>query len=106
MSRELQLAPSLIDEITAIWQWNAERYGDEHADRYIAFLYQGIEELRTRWQSGERLKGRNDTYFILLQRRTARHGHVVVYRCQENLVQVEHIFHTAQNWQEMLGIED
>jgi plasmid stabilization system protein ParE len=44
--------------------------------------------------------------YIRIGRRKRGHGHIAVYRVDEDAVRVLHIFHTAQDWQTKLAAEN
>jgi plasmid stabilization system protein ParE len=89
-------------ELADIWRWNADRYGEPHADAYLAFLDRSIEELSVRFASGRPVANRPDLRFILMQQRSKAHGHVAVYRIEPDTIQLLHVFHTAQDWEAKL----
>jgi len=97
------LAPIAIDELAAIWQWNAEHYSPGQADRYVGFLKGVINRLGDCYQQGKAIEVRPDLRYLLVRRRSKGHGHVIVYRFDDSSVYVLHVFHTAQNWQAQLG---
>jgi plasmid stabilization system protein ParE len=39
---------------------------------------------------------------VLFRRKPKGYGHLVVYRFDDKIVEVLHVFHTAQDWQTML----
>lgn len=91
-------SPSAVAELHAIWQWNAERYGLDHADDYLRFIEQRIDRLSYDHAQGGVVHERADLRYITVRRRTRGHGHVIVYRCDDRRVVIAHIFHSAQDW--------
>ena len=47
------LAPSAIQSLHEIWQWNAEQYGVERADKYAAFLSAQTNLLASKYILGQ-----------------------------------------------------
>lgn len=92
------IAPTALNEISAIWRWNADEYGVSHADRYIDFLTDAIYSLATTHSLGRMVDGRPDLRYIVIKRRSRGHGHVAVYTVDEEHVNLLHVFHTAQDW--------
>jgi len=99
--KQLIYSPESIDELDAIWQWNVRRYGPQHADAYLAFL---LARKRDHLE-GSRVSARPDLRYVLIRRRAASHGHVAVYCFDDSVVEVLHVFHTAQDWQGILATE-
>ena len=50
----VEYMPIALQELEAIWDWNAARYGREHAWRYHGFLQEQIDAL-----GQSHLRGRN-----------------------------------------------
>lgn len=87
------------NELSQIWNHNAKARGIEHADRYVAFLYEQIENLSETYLNGKVVEARPDLRYLLMRRKSRGHGHIVVYSISGEEIVVLHIFHTAQNWQ-------
>lgn len=98
-------APTAIGELHAVWRWNAEHYGVDHADRYLRFLKDAIERLATGYAEGKEVVTRPDLRYLLIRRRRKGHGHVAVYNFDDKDVHILHIFHTAQDWPTKLANE-
>ncbi len=96
------VAPAVVNELYAIWTWNAERYGSRHADAYLRFLERSTSDLAFRFAQGTPLGQRNDWRYILLRRKANGHGHLAVYYYDERVIHVLHVFHTAQDWPSQL----
>jgi toxin ParE1/3/4 len=85
-------------ELRGVWEWNADRYGPDHANRYLAFLSNRLEELAQGQQRGHAVPGEADVLYHVARKRTRGHGHVLVYRKTPGGLHVAHVFHTAQDW--------
>jgi plasmid stabilization system protein ParE len=95
------LSPGAIAELWDIWRYNATRYGEEHADRYEAFLKEGIERLSTDRQDSRTVEGFSELRSVTLKKRRQGEGHIVIYRfdTEANQVNILHIFHTKMDVQ-------
>jgi plasmid stabilization system protein ParE len=49
----VSISPAARRSLDEIWEWNASTYGDEHADRYIAFLLDETAKLATDYFRGK-----------------------------------------------------
>lgn len=85
-------------ELWAIWEWNRHRYGEAHADEYLLFLLEGIDDIASDSGNDPELEHRPGWRHRTLQRRKGRQGHVVVYVSEPDLIRILHVFHTAQDW--------
>lgn len=85
-------------ELDEIADWKEKTYTSEHAERYVTFIQPRISSLARGWAKGKIVGVRPDLRYIQIQRRAKGHGHVAVYSVDETIVNVLHIFHTAQNW--------
>ena len=83
-------------DLLHIWLWNADRYGEHHADQYIAFLVNRAAQVR---ESTSRPLERSGLRYAVIKRRSSGHGHIVVFRTDWKQLEVLHFFHTAQDWQ-------
>lgn len=90
-------------ELDEIAEWNAKHYGSDHAARYIDFLQSQIEQLCQDSKRSHvvplRLKLR---YVMIRRRKTSGHGHIAIYRQDDDAIYVLHVFHSAQDWQQRL----
>lgn len=102
----VRVAPEATAEVADIWCWNAERYSPDHADRYIDFLKHIIAGLALSYASGKPVETRRDLRYLLIRRKPKGYGHLIVYRFDEKIVEVVHVFHSAQDWQTKLITED
>jgi plasmid stabilization system protein ParE len=97
--KRVVIAAAAVDELADVWRWNAQRYGPAHADAYVAFLKKGIDSLAVRFELGRSLPAQPDIQYVHLRRKSKGHGHVAVYRVNNDAVNVLHVFHTSQDWQ-------
>lgn len=88
-----------LDEIAV---WNAERYGSEHAARYIDYLQNQIEAHCQDSKMNHAVPSLPGLRYVLIRRKSAAHGHIAIFRRDEQLINVVHVFHTAQDWQQRL----
>jgi len=95
-------APTALEELDDIWDWNERTHSREHAVGYIEFLTKNIDGLKRRYAQGNPVGARPDLRYILIRRKARGHGHVAVYRFNDATVDVLHVFHTAQDWQTKL----
>ena len=91
-----------IDELQAIWQWNAKNYGPLHANAYDLFLRRRIADLARGYDRGRGITGHPELRYLLIRRKAKGHGHLAVYRVDDRAVNVLHVFHTAQDWSEQI----
>jgi plasmid stabilization system protein ParE len=102
----VSLSPAALDSLNLIWGWNAETYGDRHADRYIAFLRAETGKLSYLYFVGKPVPTRPNLSYITIRKRRGGHGHVAVYELIGAIVYVLDYYHTAQNWQARLREEE
>ncbi|HUB24727.1 MAG TPA: hypothetical protein VL992_04795 [Tepidisphaeraceae bacterium] len=50
--RTVRFSPSALVLLDQIWEWNAQKYGADHADEYIAFRRSEAEHLADDWLTG------------------------------------------------------
>lgn len=100
--RELIVRYSVDAALTLeqIWNWNARKYDEVHADAYLESLRREIAKLKLLHASGRFVPGRADLRYMNLRKKPRSHGHVAVYRVVDNVVEIVNLYHTAQNWQE------
>ncbi len=91
-------SPTAIDELDAVWRWNADRYGASHADIYLDFLKEGIADLANSYSEGKTVSTRPDLRYTVIRRRSSGH----VYNFYDKEVHLLHVFRTAQNRQAKL----
>jgi plasmid stabilization system protein ParE len=92
--------PEARADLEDIWDWNAKRYGREHADSYVAFLQLKTDLLFSQHARGRPVPINPNFRYRVIQKRTKRHGHIVVYEVIDNaIVRIVRFIHTAQNWQ-------
>lgn len=90
---------SALRELDEIWDWNRGHYSEEHAEQYVKFLEDHIESLSTDRSRERQVISRPNVNYILMQRKSKRHGHVAVYRIFGGQIEILHVFHSAQDWQ-------
>jgi plasmid stabilization system protein ParE len=103
-SRKLtvSLSPAALLALDEIWEWNAQHYGVEHADKYVTFLLDEANQLATWYFRGKPVPQLPRLSFIVIQRRRKGHGHLAVYELIGDMIQVLNFYHTAQDWQNRL----
>ena len=103
----LPVAVTLLAErdLDEIWDWNKKTYGIDHARRYVDLLQHQIDAVGAGYQNGVVVESHPDLRYIRLGKRKHGHGHVAVYRVDASVVNVVHVFHTAQDWQAKLAEE-
>ena len=98
------ISPIAREELDEIWRWNAKEKGVRHADHYLELLDKSVSSLTEKVMlGGKTLEIRPDLRYILIRRRQKGYGHVVVYSIDEAVINVLHIFHTAQDWHTRLA---
>jgi plasmid stabilization system protein ParE len=90
-------SPRAIDDLHEIWQWNARHWTVEHADEYLIYVNDQIDQLAENYQKGRQVSERPDLCYILVRKRSKGHGHILVYQFDHQSIRVLHIFHTAQD---------
>lgn len=104
--RKVSLSGPALETLCEIWHWNADRYGDGHADGYVQFLIHAIEALALPETAGRPIAGRPDLAYLLIRRRSGGHGHIAVFSALGDSVCVLRLFHTAQDWQSRLAASE
>jgi len=99
------VSPIARGELAEIWAWNVEDKGIRRADSYIDFLDKSISALGKNYQRGKKIGVRPDLRYIQIRRRTGGFAHLAVYSVDEEAVNVLHIFHGAQDWENKLAEE-
>lgn len=99
----LLFSPESLRSLDAIWLWNAEQHGPDHADHYLAFLLSETRRLITSPLVGSVVPLRPALRYLLLRRRKRGHGHVIVYQIAGQTIRVLDYFHTAQDWQQKVA---
>jgi len=101
----VRVSPTAAAALADIWQWNAERYGESHADEYVGFLRSAIQQLPSLYKLGRPVTSRPGFHYRMIRRRAKGHGHIAVYRFHDTVIDVLHVFHSAQEWQAKLADE-
>ena len=97
----LDYTPEALSDLNTIWDWNAAKYGNAHADRYIEFLQRQTDRLRST-DRGLSVPTRPEFKYLTIRKRSKGYGHVVVYETVENRIRVLRYFHTSQDWENKL----
>jgi plasmid stabilization system protein ParE len=95
---KVSLAAEAQADLRAIWNWNAERYGEKHADAYLRFLYGAMDSLVSPSTVGRAIPEYPNFRYLLMRRRSSGHGHLAVFRIAAGQVMVSRVLHTAQDW--------
>jgi plasmid stabilization system protein ParE len=101
----VSLSPAALLALDEIWDWNARHYGVNHADQYIAFLLAETTKLATTYFKGKPVPSMPRLSYIVIRRRRNGHGHLAVYELIDDVIQVLHFYHSAQDWQTKLAKE-
>jgi plasmid stabilization system protein ParE len=74
-----------------------------HAASYVDFLRTRTDRLSADFALGRPVPTNPRFLYRVIQKRTKRHGHIVVYEVTETeLIRILRYFHTAQDWQKAL----
>jgi len=98
----VSFSPAALEALGEIWEWNARHHGIEHADKYIAFLVAQANRLSTDYFLGRVVPVRPRLNYVIIRRTRRGHGHLAVYELIDDVIQVLHFYHTAQDWQARL----
>ncbi|HZK81706.1 MAG TPA: type II toxin-antitoxin system RelE/ParE family toxin [Humisphaera sp.] len=101
----VSLSPHAIRDLDEIWGWNFGKYGFDRADAYIAFLLAETANLAITYLAGKVVPKLPNLSYVVIQKRRSGHGHVAVYELIDDVIQVLHFYHTAQDWQARLAGE-
>lgn len=101
----LEYTAESIADLDEIWEWNAERFGVDHANRYIAFLKIQCGKLTTTETPGRPVPTRDRYRYSIIKRRSKGHGHVAVFELAGRVLRLLRYFHTSQDWQSKLAEE-
>ena len=96
------LTADATDDLDEVWRYTARTYGSRPANEYLAFLRRVIDELATTHPHGLPVDTRPAYRYITIRRKPRGHGHIAVYEVDANTVSVTRVFHTAQDWRQML----
>ena len=66
-------------------------------------LVEAIQGLATPYALGKMVSSRPDYLYTAIRKWNSSYGHILVYRSETNRVGVLRIFHSAQNWQQILA---
>ena len=93
---------SAANDLASIWEWNAETYSEEHADKYVRFVLTEISSLTQKPFQGVVLRDRNEIRRLLVRKGKKGHGHLAFYRLSAEEIEVIRVLHTAQDWPEII----
>jgi plasmid stabilization system protein ParE len=82
--------------------WNEKFYDRDHAERYLKYLLDEIGVLCRDSKKGQRILALPELHFVLIRRGSSGYGHIIVYRRKVDAIEVLHVFHSSQNWQQKL----
>ncbi|HEY1685694.1 MAG TPA: type II toxin-antitoxin system RelE/ParE family toxin [Tepidisphaeraceae bacterium] len=98
----VSLSAAALASLDEIWDWNAQKYNADHADRYVAFLLSAVNKLSDEFFAGKPVPTRPQLSYVTIIRRRNGHGHIAVYELIGDVIHVLDFFHTAQDWQARL----
>lgn len=98
----LKLSGAARLDLLEIWTWNAEQYGADHADTFVATLTAGMERLREVPSLGQLVEDFPGVRAHLVRKDRQSYGYRVFYRILGTEVQVLRILHTARDWPNLL----
>lgn len=95
----LEYTAQAIADLDQIWEWNALRYGVEHADGYIRYLRSETAKLGQLPNPGRPVPTREIFRYALIRHRRGGAGHLAVFTFDTKTLRVLRYFHTAQDWE-------
>jgi len=98
-------ANNAIRELEVIADWNEKTYSRAHAKSYIAFLEQHIDALAKNHAKGRPVSSRPDLRYIEIRRKTGGYSHFAIYSVGDQAVNLLHVFHSSQDWENKLAEE-
>jgi len=87
MSR-VKLAPKARKDLAGIWTYSADRWSEEHADRYLALLNREIVAVALKPQLGRTCNDIRAGYF-----KRAAGSHAIFYRVTGDGIEVVRVLH-------------
>jgi toxin ParE1/3/4 len=94
----VRISTTAADSLIEIWNWNAGRYGPDHADAYVQFVRDSVALLGTDPEHGRPVPTAPEFRYITVRRRPGGNGHVAVYQVKAETIELLDFFHTAQDW--------
>jgi plasmid stabilization system protein ParE len=92
--------PEALVDLDVIWDWNARKHGNVHADAYVEFLRSETDRLDSEYARGRTVPTASTLRYRMIQKKSRSHGHVVIYEVTGTVaVRILRYFHTAQDWQ-------
>lgn len=92
------LTESAMKDQKGIWLYNAENYGIEHADRYLAFLDQQVMQLSKHPYYGFAVDDPPGIRMLIARKGSRGHGYRIFYSVENELLIVHGFIHTARDW--------
>jgi hypothetical protein len=80
-------------------KFNLSLYIPSHATNYLAFLKRAVDALDRNYPKGKPVPGRPHLRYVHTRRRTGGYSHLAVDRVDENAVNVLHVFHSSEDWE-------
>lgn len=111
-SKRLVLLHDLADaDLTAIFLFTYQMWGERQAAKYLCHLHDVIDSLARHPEIGSPIEGRPGVYSFLTKTRASQmaHGHRVVYRPTSDRLLILRLLHTSLIWDDLganLPIED
>jgi plasmid stabilization system protein ParE len=99
---EVVITPMARRDLHEIWRWNAENHNPDHADTYVEFLLSQVDLLSTDSHLGRTVPSAQEYRYTALRKHLRGHSHIAVYQVHEDIVEVLHFYHSAQNWRARL----
>ena len=97
-------SPEAEDDLDEIWLFNRGRYGTDHADDYLRFLVDGIDELSGTWHDYRPRTEMGGLRAKTVKRSASGDGHILLFEVDHDRreVRVGHVFHTKMDIQRRL----
>lgn len=93
------ITPAARRDFNAIWFWNAERYGADHADAYETFLESCAKRLEVDHHLGRPVPSVPEFKYTIARKAAGGHGHYIIFQVQQGSVEILRLFHTRQDWE-------
>lgn len=91
-----------LRDIAEIWEWNASRRGERHANRDINFLRSETTKLAGNDSPGRMFSLDSTLRYHTIKRRSGGYGHVIIFWIDRDVFHVFRFFHTSQDWENKL----
>jgi plasmid stabilization system protein ParE len=92
-------SPVFLRKLGEIWEWNANAYSQDWADRYLSFLNAQVQKIATNPEIGAQAEVLIGRRYLICKVKAGGDGHIIVYRWMEadGQVVISNIYHTKQN---------